>query len=562
MGNNESKPVGYSKFQIDMELTKTVQYIRLNRNRRVEQLQAKESPLLEYPLDIKMTFDQTYHFGCLNARYLLYASTCNLMLQHINILAEHSLALSMFSQGETKKISTGTAQDFYNTKTQSLGSIDDLVPSINTLIFGLKALNIQQVETLEEMLENILGPKYVTLAREGYMVDLRLREKLDSIVPQGDDVESYLFGLVWRLAADDQQKACTIAQNIGLYDQFIAKGHLYRPRNAGNGPIGPDGGQGFSAGNGGERKVAKVSENAFELRQSQFGALNRSPNTNIKEAPDHNLEFKIDPSSKVSQSVLQIDNNFNNNLIDQLEQLKLDDFKPPQDFDKNMSLFVATGPQLNHIRPHEANAPEISPNQEAELLGQLNNLKLDEDAVNMYDELQQNKIDQVADRRLCELRQSKLDPFKSTWMQKPDITLENAAPVQISSPFSDVSPIQIVTPPNEAHDKTFENISLKSFAANQGGSGVSLDFDKLNKQATIQNTKAPTSLPIQYSYNPMLAVNRQQYMYEQRKSFWVTSLIPRTKRAVFQKQFDPPWTSRKNQVPQISWSLSNHQDLL
>jgi len=73
----------------------------------------------------------------------------------------------------------------------------------------------------------------------------------------------------------------------------------------------------------------------------------------------------------------------------------------------------------------------------------------------MYDELQQNKIDQVADRRLCELRQSKLDPFKSTWMQKPDVTLENAAPVQVSSPFSDVSPLQIVTPPNEAHDKTF-----------------------------------------------------------------------------------------------------------
>ena len=80
MGNNESKPVGYSKFQIDMELTKTVQYIRLNRNRKVEQLQAKESPLHEYPLEVKMTFEQSYHFGCLNARHLIYASTCNLLL--------------------------------------------------------------------------------------------------------------------------------------------------------------------------------------------------------------------------------------------------------------------------------------------------------------------------------------------------------------------------------------------------------------------------------------------------------------------------------------------------
>ena len=161
MGNSDSKSVEYSKFQIDMELTKTVQYIRLNRNRRVEQLQSKESPLLEYPLEVKMTFDQTYHFGCVNARYLLYAATCNLLLQHISILSEHSLALSMFSQAKAKVITAGISKDFYSTKSQDLGSIDDLVPSINTLIFGLKALNIQQIESLEDMLENILGPKYV-----------------------------------------------------------------------------------------------------------------------------------------------------------------------------------------------------------------------------------------------------------------------------------------------------------------------------------------------------------------------------------------------------------------
>ena len=59
--------------------------------------------------------------------------------------------------------------------------------------------------------------------------------------------------------------------------------------------------------------------------------------------------------------------------------------------------------------------------QQDDLLGQLNNLKLDEDAINMYDELQQSKINEVADRRLCELRQSKLDPFKSAWATPQEI---------------------------------------------------------------------------------------------------------------------------------------------
>lgn len=138
----------------------------------------------------------------------------------------------------------------------------------------------------------------------------------------------------------------------------------------------------------------------------------------------------------------------------------------------------------------------------------------------MYDELQQSKINQAADRRLCELRQSKLDPFKSAWATPQELTTDALVPAHTSSPFSDATPIQdispIQTPLNEANDKTYENVQLKSFAANAEKSGASLDFEKLNKQALIQNTKAPTSLPIQYSYNPLLAVNRNQYMQEQR----------------------------------------------
>lgn len=166
------------------------------------------------------------------------------------------------------------------------------------------------------MLENILGPKYVTMAREGYMVDLRLRQKLDSIVPQGDDVESYLFGLVWRLAGDDQQKACTIAQNMGIYDHFLSRGHFHRPRNAGSGLNGSKGNPGLPSGNGGgEKKTANAPQNAFDIRQSQFGLVRQLPADEIITPPNPDIQFKIDPTSKVSQSVLQIDSNFSANLL-------------------------------------------------------------------------------------------------------------------------------------------------------------------------------------------------------------------------------------------------------
>lgn len=153
------------------------------------------------------------------------------------------------------------------------------------------------------------------MAREGYMVDLSLRQKLDSIVPQGDDVESYIFGLIWRLAGDDQQKACTIAQNMSLYENFVARGHFYRPRMSGGNNNNSKGNEGAPSGPGGSNKLTKAAGNVLELRQSQFGALNRFPEDATNPPPQQNFEFKIDPTSKVSQSVLQIDSNFSANLI-------------------------------------------------------------------------------------------------------------------------------------------------------------------------------------------------------------------------------------------------------
>jgi hypothetical protein len=321
-----------------MELSKAVHYIRMNRNRRVEQLQKKESPFRAYPLQFPdMKFDQTYHMGCLNARLFVYAASCNALLRHIQILSEHSLALAMFSQGKGQPIKTGHGEGFYNHQgVQKLGSIDDLVPSINTLIYCLSALNISSLVTLEAMLEDILGKKYLKLARDGYMVDIHLRNKIHSIVPQGEDVEAYLLGFIWRLANNDPETASKIAFKMGLTQLFSSRGYLYRggENPPGSGPT--QGGNGPNSGPGGKKSQVKDStaalglpepqkiENYFESRQSQFGlpsnihgpaaggiGVNNQP---PQQQPFNDAsvpKFNIDPNSVVSKSVMSIDASFN-----------------------------------------------------------------------------------------------------------------------------------------------------------------------------------------------------------------------------------------------------------
>lgn len=127
----------------------------------------------------------------------------------------------MFSQGNGHPIKTGKASNFYNQNgVLKIGSIDDLVPSINTLIYCLGALNISSLVSLEMMFENILGPKYLKLAKDGYMVDIQMRNKIHSMVPLGEDIEAYLIGFVWRLANDDPETAAKIAFKMSLTNLF------------------------------------------------------------------------------------------------------------------------------------------------------------------------------------------------------------------------------------------------------------------------------------------------------------------------------------------------------
>lgn len=530
MGNTKAKPCNYTKHQIEMEITKAVHYIRLNRNRRVEQLKKKESPFTSYPLDFPdQTFDSSYHMGCINARLFIYAACCNALLRHLNILMEYSLALSMYSQGQGQPIKTGLKSNFYsgNSGKLNIGSIDDLVPSVNTLIYCIKALNISSLVSLEMMLENILGPHYVKLAREGYMVDIKLKNKIHSMIPNGEDVEAYLMGFIWRLSGEDPEKAAKIALKFGLIHLFQMKGHLYRKGNnapgSGNTPQnGPQPGQGNS-GNGGQRQIVQNSsdsfginepqniENYFEQRQSQFGVPSIIPNEKPIQPEKSIPTFNIDPSSTVSKSVITIDASFNIAANDKLNELKLDDFKPPATQENDST-------------------PKININNTDDFLNQLNNLKLNNDEQNMYDELQENKIKNEADKRLSQFKQSKIDPFKSGW-QTPQNNLNIPGNIQEqpkleadsknlftdfqkdNAPFSNFQKDNL-TPEN---DRTYQDVKLASFAQQKGTPQPSINFGTGQNISGNRLEKAPDVLPVNFSYNQMMTFNRMNYDQNFRK---------------------------------------------
>jgi hypothetical protein len=130
----------------------------------------------------------------------------------------------------------------------------------------------------------------------------------------------------------------TIAQNMSLIHIFSAKGHLYRPSNPSlPNPNAPHH-KPTSSGNGGTQQAA--TQNYFENRQSQFGLPSNYQPMGQQVDDLNNLPlFKIDPKSTVSKSVIKIDTNFDIVPEDQINQLKLDDYKPPVDmgFDNSVT---------------------------------------------------------------------------------------------------------------------------------------------------------------------------------------------------------------------------------
>lgn len=187
MGNT-TKTTGhhFNKTQIDIALSKAYQFLRLTRNRKVEQLQKKESEILAQIENSKFSMAHTYEKACINAKLLIHIKAANVVLRHIDILKTHSFALEMAQK----------------TPTQAA----DLVPSLNTYIWGTYKLNVSQMQEVVFMVNKVLGPCWINSAQHGYMVDIGVRRSLANILPDQYQMNNYLYDFIIRNSKGNEEK--------------------------------------------------------------------------------------------------------------------------------------------------------------------------------------------------------------------------------------------------------------------------------------------------------------------------------------------------------------------
>lgn len=195
--------------------------------------------------------------------------------------------------------------------------------------------------------------------------------------------------------------------------------------------------------------------------------------------------------------MITIDASFSRAAQDKLNELKLDDYKPPADNMQNNNS-GNPGPEINNTQ---------------DFLAQLNDLKLDNNEQNMYDELQENKIKKEAENRLSQFKQSSLDPFKSGWQQSTNNQPANNTNIDTSGK-QDTTMNPFANAPQ--NDKTFQDVKLNSFAQQKGTPDPSFNFGN-NAPVGKQMSQAPQKLPVEFSYNKLMVFNRQQYDYNLRK---------------------------------------------
>jgi hypothetical protein len=176
----------YNKIQIELALSKAIHFVRLTRDRRIEALKKKESEILSKLEYGSMSMAQTYQLACVACRHLTFVKAANMILRHLDLLREHTIALEM-AQSQP-------------------GNAGDLVPPLNTMIWGTYKLNIVQMEELVFMVEKVLGKKWVRSAMSGYMVDLNLRRNFAEILPGQDMVNAYLWDFVRRTSKGDEKR--------------------------------------------------------------------------------------------------------------------------------------------------------------------------------------------------------------------------------------------------------------------------------------------------------------------------------------------------------------------
>jgi len=184
MGNSNDKPLikPVTKIQLDIVLSKVYNYIKLERDRKVEMLMKQEKALIEFCTNRNIEVTELRTKAITNINLLKWIQGSNIVLHYVKTLMNYTMALERGQHNPSE--------------------MTELVPAVNTLIWSTQKLNLSAIVEFNIMIQQHFGPGYVLQARQGHLVDEKLKKNFSGLIPTVFEIDDYLKDFFRRFSND------------------------------------------------------------------------------------------------------------------------------------------------------------------------------------------------------------------------------------------------------------------------------------------------------------------------------------------------------------------------
>ena len=246
-----------------------------------------------------------------NVKLLNYACASNIVIRHLDLLLNHTILLEMGQEIPARA--------------------NDLVPCLNTVIWAAYKLNIQALEQISSMVEAVYGKQYIRHAMEGFMVERQLRSYFQNVLATPYEIYCYLVDFASRSTNSVTERDVMLSK-MGV-DPFGAP--PTKPETPSDSKF--EGQKKKFFGNEKEVEEKKLEPKsqiyASRFNAEDFPAGENKDINNLAQDDDNRLKQSVllKEESKLSQSIMEIDQNFMKSMQEKFEELDKIDKKDPAD---------------------------------------------------------------------------------------------------------------------------------------------------------------------------------------------------------------------------------------
>lgn len=184
MGNNDSRPKAptVDKIRFEMLCQNTFLHLQLQRDRKIHELQKKESLMRDLVKSNKNNANRENiameASNCINQ--LNYIKGTNIVLNNIKMLKENSIDIVN-----------------YLNRQQSMNMIQ-LEPFVYTVVWSTTRLNLNQIKEFSDFISTHMGKNIYQIAETSASVDLNLKKLFATVAASALEIHDYLEGFCKR----------------------------------------------------------------------------------------------------------------------------------------------------------------------------------------------------------------------------------------------------------------------------------------------------------------------------------------------------------------------------